>query len=400
MKSTDLIKVKNLPDNTTSSLNGKANTSHNHSWSNITSGVPSATTSAKGLIQLSDAINSTSTTLGATANAVKKVYDKANHSHPYISNDSWLGGLNLEKGTKITYNNSDCLSVNSANWANGAENSNKVGGFIPSYNSDGHSVVIRDVTGKVNSHTFGRDRNGSNAWAVLEGAWTYIRSRYGGDGIIFDNEGYYRPVNNDGWSSGRDGYRWHTIWYNRYNGTSDDRLKNNIQYIGDETPRMITFENKSIPTEPPKPSEFYNFFKDEFKACRYQYNLGRPEEEKDTCLGFLAQDLLKSKVGRAILNEESTRKYEEQQEKYKENPEILQRLLDKNRNINLKNSLGYNETVEISDDNDNLPNEDVACLSYSPSDYITAVAIALQEALKKIAILESRIDNLEGVKHK
>ena len=152
MKSNDLTKIKNLPTNTTSELGGKANSSHNHSWSNITSGIPSASTSAKGIVQLSDVVNSTSITLGATANAVKQAYDKASHSHPYISNDSWLGGLNLEKGTKITYNNSDCLSVNSANWAKGAENSNKVGGFIPSYNSDGHSVVIRDVTGNSGCH--------------------------------------------------------------------------------------------------------------------------------------------------------------------------------------------------------------------------------------------------------
>lgn len=44
-----------------------------------------ATTSAQGVVQLSDATNSTSTTLAATANAVKKAYDlangKANASH-------------------------------------------------------------------------------------------------------------------------------------------------------------------------------------------------------------------------------------------------------------------------------------------------------------------------------
>ena len=45
----------------------------NNKWSAV-----DATTSAKGIVQLSDAINSTSTTLAATANAVKKAYDLAN----------------------------------------------------------------------------------------------------------------------------------------------------------------------------------------------------------------------------------------------------------------------------------------------------------------------------------
>lgn len=53
-------------------------------WSDVT-GKPSASTTVAGIVQLSDATNSTSTTQAATANAVKKAYDlangKANASH-------------------------------------------------------------------------------------------------------------------------------------------------------------------------------------------------------------------------------------------------------------------------------------------------------------------------------
>lgn len=52
---------------------------------NIASGVisvNSASTSQKGVVQLSDAVNSTSTSLAATANAVKKAYDQANKMVP------------------------------------------------------------------------------------------------------------------------------------------------------------------------------------------------------------------------------------------------------------------------------------------------------------------------------
>lgn len=47
--------------------------------------LPASSTSATGIVQLNDNINSTSVTQAATANAVKKAYDKGNHSHPYIS---------------------------------------------------------------------------------------------------------------------------------------------------------------------------------------------------------------------------------------------------------------------------------------------------------------------------
>ena len=85
-----------------SEVTGKPSTftpsSHNHAWSEITGkpstftpsshshsagDLPSASTSAKGVVQLSDSTSSTSTTLAATARAVKAAYDVGNHSHPY-----------------------------------------------------------------------------------------------------------------------------------------------------------------------------------------------------------------------------------------------------------------------------------------------------------------------------
>ena len=59
-----------------------APSSHTHAWSQITS-VPSASTSAKGIVQLSTSTSSTSTTLAATASAVKSAYDLANSKWTY-----------------------------------------------------------------------------------------------------------------------------------------------------------------------------------------------------------------------------------------------------------------------------------------------------------------------------
>ena len=51
-----------------------------------TANIPAASTSAYGVTKLSDATNSTSTTLAATANAVKKAYDLANTANTGLTN--------------------------------------------------------------------------------------------------------------------------------------------------------------------------------------------------------------------------------------------------------------------------------------------------------------------------
>ncbi|WIX60360.1 tail fiber protein [Escherichia coli] len=67
---------------------GKAPASHTHPWNQIT-GVPTASLTAKGTVQLSSATNSTSETLAATPKAVKAAYDlaagkaPASHTHPW-----------------------------------------------------------------------------------------------------------------------------------------------------------------------------------------------------------------------------------------------------------------------------------------------------------------------------
>jgi len=77
-----------------------AATSHTHAKGDITDfahahaagDLPSASTSAAGIVQLNDTVSSTSTVLAATANAVKAAYDKANHSHPYAATSHTHGG--------------------------------------------------------------------------------------------------------------------------------------------------------------------------------------------------------------------------------------------------------------------------------------------------------------------
>ncbi len=71
---------------------GKAPVSHTHPWSQIT-GVPAASLTAKGTVQLSSAINSTSEVLAATPKAVKAAYDLANGKQAADATLTALAGL-------------------------------------------------------------------------------------------------------------------------------------------------------------------------------------------------------------------------------------------------------------------------------------------------------------------
>ncbi|EKS8785033.1 tail fiber protein [Escherichia coli] len=67
---------------------GKASASHTHPWNQIT-GVPAASLTVKGTVQLSSATNSTSETQAATPKAVKAAYDLAAGKAPVSHTHSW-----------------------------------------------------------------------------------------------------------------------------------------------------------------------------------------------------------------------------------------------------------------------------------------------------------------------
>ncbi|HIH8281356.1 TPA: tail fiber protein [Escherichia coli] len=73
---------------------GKADESHTHPWSQITS-IPDATVSQKGIVKLSNSTSDTSTTLAATANAVKVVNDNANKKVPLGCSGNYSAPTNV-----------------------------------------------------------------------------------------------------------------------------------------------------------------------------------------------------------------------------------------------------------------------------------------------------------------
>lgn len=111
---------------------GAAAASHTHDASAIISGViniarlPDASTTAQGVVQLSSAVNSTSTTQAATASAVKAAYDAAMSDDSFLKSASgyvklrsgiiiqWGTNIASDPGTTVTFPiafPSACISV-------------------------------------------------------------------------------------------------------------------------------------------------------------------------------------------------------------------------------------------------------------------------------------------------
>ncbi|HGC1199425.1 TPA: tail fiber protein [Escherichia coli] len=87
---------------------GKAPASHTHPWNQIT-GVPSASLTAKGTVQLSSATNSESETEAATPKAVKALHDMV--TSKYTGQDATTGRKGIVQLSSATNSNSEILAA-------------------------------------------------------------------------------------------------------------------------------------------------------------------------------------------------------------------------------------------------------------------------------------------------
>ncbi|HHV7493183.1 TPA: tail fiber protein [Escherichia coli] len=87
---------------------GKAPSSHTHPWNQIT-GVPSASLTAKGTVQLSSATNSESETEAATPKAVKALHDMV--TSKYTGQDATTGRKGIVQLSSATNSNSETLAA-------------------------------------------------------------------------------------------------------------------------------------------------------------------------------------------------------------------------------------------------------------------------------------------------
>ena len=174
---------------------------------------------------------------------------------------------------------------------------------------------------------------------------------------INSKDGYVYPDKGTGQLSlGMSGMRFHTIFLvNSPNVSSDKRVKTDIHYLDEpveetniidsEVPRVE--RNMKITTK-----DMYDFVKDDLRLASYRYNNNLDRNITSVDYGFIAQDILYTKVG--------------------------------------------SEIVQLADKED-LDSE----LAYNQSNYISTIAGALQEEIiirdKQIDDLQSQINELKEI---
>lgn len=136
--------------------------------------------------------------------------------------------------------------------------------------------------------------------------------------------------------------------------TSDREAKENIKYIDDVRTANLD------PADGLSKLDFYNFFKNEINFATYDFKNGNVENLK-TNIGFIAQDIAKTKVGSNIVI-----------------PPI-------------KKEKVYNSDGTFVEKDVEKP-----MYSYSSGNFYSALGIALQCAIEKIELLESEIKVLKG----
>ena len=164
------------------------------------------------------------------------------------------------------------------------------------------------------------------------------------------------PMNPNDLRVGSQANPMHTVFgRNAYITVSDRNAKENIQYI-DEGINLASSVDKS--TKLTK-EDFYDFFKNEIRFASYDMK-GAKIENLETNFGFIAQDIVDTKIGSKIVM-----------------PPI--------REIQFHNEDGTIDTEQIEN----------SMFSFSTGNFATATAIALQKAIEKIESLEEKIKLLE-----
>lgn len=238
---------------------------HGHSASEITSGTISSdrlpvafgNRQTIGICYLDTNPNNTwysGEAVGAHANAVKQVYDKvvtaqsradaayslANHSHPYASSSH-------------THSN---------------------------YATSTHVHNYTDLVGDSIKSTY----NNLHLFPQNYSSWGQI---------VVDQNGYLRPIGKGYYSLGSGSLPYHTVYLvNAAVVSSDRNLKENIEYVSDKT------KNSNAITE----TDFHDFIKSDLKLATYNYKTLRTEEMCNN-IGFIAQDIVDTKIGSMFVQE-------------------------------------------------------------------------------------------------
>ena len=181
-------------------------------------------------------------------------------------------------------------------------------------------------------------------------------SQSGRNGLWVNTTGF-RPLNGDSqYTCGQNGFRWSAVWcVNGSNTTSDMTLKKNIVNLSENgEARAISNTN----------NKFYDFVKNELNFYSWEWKDSKLNEEISANLGVMAQELEKTEVGKLIV--------------IPPRKEIVSVPV-------------FNENGEVEAGEEEIETK----YAINDRNMYMVLGIALQEAIKKIDILEKKIAGLE-----
>ena len=150
----------------------------------------------------------------------------------------------------------------------------------------------------------------SNSYVAFETEYTIVNPHANG-GIIADYNGFFRPSINSRWDIGHPAYRVGVVYYTSLNAPSDKNKKENIQYI-DSPIRAARMTVNSEIVDAISQKDMYDFIKDDIRLANYDYKGFEKDPNDDNKnsagrdkIGFIAQDIIDTKVGKHLIKRHS-----------------------------------------------------------------------------------------------
>lgn len=323
----------------------------------------------------------------------------ASHAHDYLP----LAGGSLTGGISVNGESKFYSEKYSDPWK-GTTCAIKAAGHIATTGSIRAGADIYTTGRVVAEGALGAGQAGINTygriWQGNPASCLYIYTADKAEGVGFDYQGYVRPQGDATWSCGNPSWRWATVYsQNGVSSGSDGRWKKHIKYIvseeelkdlaSDYIPSnndylMSTYSYEGDAMNEPSPvlsstssekvyeftknlyakditldittDDLYKFFRDEFQLTSYRFNIdmyhGNNKRNNElNNVGFIAQDVVNTKVGKLFI---------------------------------------------IEPEDDELATKEEKGFTYNLQNYTSIIAGALKSAIKEIESLKAEVETLKN----
>ena len=287
-------------------LDGKANSGHTHNYAGSSSAGGAANSATT--LQTARTINGTSFNGSAnitTANwgtARTLTIGNTGKSVNGSANVSWT--LSEIGAASSSHNHTTLTSVSSINFTNATISNVPVTDTLQINGTTNGVGALKLSSG--GCRIYGTS---SSTRLYVEGGFYTNSTIEGGSSAIFNGACYPGRSQQAGWDCGLKDRRWYTVYCVGVSQSSDRSMKKDIKYIENDIASMSLSKNKKNKVSPTK---FKDFIANELKIATYKYKREfkeydedgnvisvkeLPNEETDSQIGFIAQDIRDTEVG-------------------------------------------------------------------------------------------------------